>query len=39
MGELGYITVGNTPEEFATHMRSEIDKLAKVLAPLRGKVQ
>ena len=39
MAELGYITVGNTPDEFAAHIRSEIDKLAKVLAPLRGKVQ
>jgi tripartite-type tricarboxylate transporter receptor subunit TctC len=39
MAELGYITVGNTPDEFAMHIRSEIDKLAKVLAPLRGRVQ
>jgi tripartite-type tricarboxylate transporter receptor subunit TctC len=39
MGELGYITIGNTPEEFGAHIRSEIDKLAKVLAPLRGSVQ
>jgi tripartite-type tricarboxylate transporter receptor subunit TctC len=39
MTELGYIAVGNTPDEFAAHIRSEIDKLAKILAPLRGTIQ
>ena len=39
MTELGYITAGNTPEEFGAHARSETEKLAKILAPLRGAVQ
>jgi tripartite-type tricarboxylate transporter receptor subunit TctC len=39
MTELGYIAVGNTPDEFGLHIRSEIEKLAKILAPLRGTVQ
>jgi tripartite-type tricarboxylate transporter receptor subunit TctC len=32
--DLGYITIGDTPEEFAAHIRSEIGKLAKVLRDL-----
>jgi tripartite-type tricarboxylate transporter receptor subunit TctC len=39
MAELGFIAVGNTPDEFGLHIRSEIEKLAKILAPLRGTVQ
>ena len=39
MTELGYITVANTADEFGAHIRSEIEKLAKILAPLRGTVQ
>ncbi len=32
--DLGYITIGDTPEEFAAHIRSEIGKLSKVLRDL-----
>ena len=32
--ELGYITIGDTPEEFAAHIKSEIGKLSKVLRDL-----
>ncbi len=32
--DLGYITIGDTPEEFAAHIKSEIDSLAKVLRDL-----
>jgi tripartite-type tricarboxylate transporter receptor subunit TctC len=39
MSELGYVAIGNTPDEFAAHIRSEVQKLAKILAPLRGTVQ
>jgi tripartite-type tricarboxylate transporter receptor subunit TctC len=39
MADLGYIAIGNTPEEFAAHTKSEIQKLAKILEPLRGAVQ
>jgi tripartite-type tricarboxylate transporter receptor subunit TctC len=39
MTDLGYIAIGNTPEQFGAHIRSEIDKLAKILAPLKGSVK
>jgi len=39
MTELGYIAIGNTPDEFAAHIRAEIQKLAKILAPLKGTLQ
>ena len=39
MSELGYVAIGSTPEQFAAHIRSEVQKLAKILAPLRGTVQ
>jgi hypothetical protein len=39
MTELGYLAIGNTPEEFAAHIRAEVTKLANILAPLRGTVQ
>ena len=32
--DLGYITIGDTPEEFAAHIKSEIGKLSKVLRDL-----
>jgi tripartite-type tricarboxylate transporter receptor subunit TctC len=32
--DLGYITIGDTPEEFAAHIKSEIAKLSKVLRDL-----
>jgi len=38
MGELGYVAIGSTPEEFAAHIKSEVPKLAKILAPLRGTI-
>jgi tripartite-type tricarboxylate transporter receptor subunit TctC len=39
MTDLGYIAIGNTPEDFSAHIKAEIQKLAKILAPLRGSVQ
>ena len=39
MTDLGYIAIGNTPEEFSAHIKNEIQKLAKILAPLKGTVQ
>ncbi len=29
--DLGYVVIGDQPEEFAAHIRSEIDKLGKVI--------
>jgi len=34
--ELGYVIVGNTPEQFALHIRSEIEGLGHILRNLRG---
>lgn len=34
LAELGYVTIGDTPEEFAAHINSEIAKLSKVLRDL-----
>jgi tripartite-type tricarboxylate transporter receptor subunit TctC len=31
MEDLGYVAIGNQPEEFAAYIKSEIDKLAKIL--------
>jgi tripartite-type tricarboxylate transporter receptor subunit TctC len=31
LGELGYVSIGDQPEEFAAHIKSEIEKLAKIL--------
>ena len=39
MTDLGYIAIGNTPEEFSAHIKNEIQKLARILAPLRRAVQ
>jgi tripartite-type tricarboxylate transporter receptor subunit TctC len=39
MTDLGYIAVGNSPEEFSAHIKTEIQKLAKILEPLKGSVQ
>jgi len=39
MSELGYVAIGSTPEQFAAHIRSEVQKLAKILAPLKGTLQ
>ena len=33
--ELGYVTIGDEPEEFAAHIRSEIDKLTIILRDIR----
>lgn len=33
--DLGYIIVGNEPEQFAAHIRAEIDKLGRILRELR----
>jgi len=35
LSDLGYVTVGDQPEEFAAHIKSEIAKLAKILRGLR----
>ena len=34
LAELGYVTIGDTSEEFAAHINSEIAKLSKVLRDL-----
>jgi tripartite-type tricarboxylate transporter receptor subunit TctC len=36
MTELGYIVIGNQPEEFAAFIKSEIDSLGQILRDLRG---
>ena len=33
--DLGYVPVGSTPEEFGAYIKSEIEKLSKVLKGLR----
>ena len=35
LNDLGYVPVGDRPEEFAAHIKSEIDKLGKILRELR----
>ena len=37
MDDLGYVASGNTPEEFAAYIRSEIEKLAKILKQVGAK--
>jgi tripartite-type tricarboxylate transporter receptor subunit TctC len=34
LNDLGYVPVGDQPEEFAAHIKSEIDKLRKILRQL-----
>ncbi len=36
MTDLGYVIIGDRPEEFAAHIRSEIASLAKILKGLRA---
>ena len=36
LSELGYVIVGNTPEQFAAHIKSEIEGLGHILRNLRG---
>ncbi len=36
MTDLGYVIIGDQPEEFAAHIRSEIASLAKILKGLRA---
>jgi tripartite-type tricarboxylate transporter receptor subunit TctC len=31
MNDMGFIIIGNTPDEFAAHLRSEVAKLAKII--------
>ena len=35
LSDLGYVPVGDRPEEFAAHLKSEIEKLGKILRELR----
>ena len=35
LSDLGYVIIGDQPEEFAAHIKSEIAKLAKILRGLR----
>ena len=35
LSDLGYIIVGDQPEQFAAHIKSEIEKLGKILRDLR----
>ena len=37
MVDLGYVIVGNQPEEFATFMRSEVEKLGKLIRTIGAK--
>ena len=39
MEGLGYVQGGSQPEEFAAHIRSEIDKLAKILKQVGAKTE
>ena len=39
LSELGYIAVGDRPEEFAAYIKSEIEKLAKVVRELNLKAE
>jgi tripartite-type tricarboxylate transporter receptor subunit TctC len=39
MEDLGYVQGGSQPEEFAAYIRSEIDKLAKILKQVGAKVE
>ena len=39
MVDLGYVIVGNQPEEFTAYIRSEIDKLAKILQQVGAKAE
>jgi tripartite-type tricarboxylate transporter receptor subunit TctC len=32
--DLGYLVIGDRPEEFAGHIRSEVDKLGKIIRTL-----
>lgn len=36
MAELGYVISGNTPEQFAAHIKAEIESLGRILQNLRG---
>jgi tripartite-type tricarboxylate transporter receptor subunit TctC len=36
LGDLGYVPVGDEPDEFAAHIQSEIDKLARILKTMRS---
>ena len=36
LGDLGYVPIGDEPEEFAAHIQSEIDKLARILKEMRA---
>ena len=37
MDDLGYVAMGDEPEEFAAYIKSEIDKLAKILQQVGAK--
>jgi len=39
MEDLGYVQGGSQPEEFAAYIRSEIDKLAKILKQVGAKIE
>jgi tripartite-type tricarboxylate transporter receptor subunit TctC len=39
LADLGYIIVGDQPEQFAAHIKSEIDKLGRILRELRVPVE
>jgi tripartite-type tricarboxylate transporter receptor subunit TctC len=36
MTDLGYVVIGDQPEEFASHLRDEVASLAKILKGLQG---
>ena len=36
MTDMGYVVVGNTPEQFAAHIKAELEGLGNILRSLRG---
>jgi tripartite-type tricarboxylate transporter receptor subunit TctC len=39
MVDLGYVIVGNQPDEFAAFMRSEVEKLGKLIRTIGAKAE
>ena len=39
LADLGYVTVGDQPEEFGAYIKSQIDKLAKIIKTLNLTVE
>jgi tripartite-type tricarboxylate transporter receptor subunit TctC len=37
--DLGYVPIGDEPDEFAAHIQSEIDKLVRIIKEIRAQAQ